>query len=57
MSSQLNHEKVRRQTGGDEPSSDQKLLSVTGTKVAGVWLGRGLSGTASKSDQSEKTWL
>jgi hypothetical protein len=29
--------KVRRETGGDEPSSDQKLLSVTGTKVAGVW--------------------
>jgi hypothetical protein len=46
MSSQLNLEKVRRETGGDEPSSDQKILPVTGTKLAGVWRGRGLSGIA-----------
>jgi hypothetical protein len=31
MSSQLNLEKVRRETGGDEPSSDQKILLVPGT--------------------------
>jgi hypothetical protein len=36
MSSQLNLEKVRRETGGDEPSSDQKILPVIRTKVAGV---------------------
>jgi hypothetical protein len=44
MSSQLNLEIVRRETGGDEPSSHQKILPVTGTKVACVWRGRGLSG-------------
>jgi hypothetical protein len=36
MSSQFNLENVRRETGGDEPPSDQKILPVTGTKVAGV---------------------
>jgi hypothetical protein len=36
MSSQLKLEKVRRETGGDEPSSDQKILPFTGNKVAGV---------------------
>jgi hypothetical protein len=30
----------------DEPSSDQKILPVTGTKVAGVYRGRVLSGNA-----------
>jgi hypothetical protein len=43
MSSQLNLEKVRRETGGDETSSDQKVLPVTGTKVPSVCRGRGLS--------------
>jgi hypothetical protein len=28
--------KVEEETGGDEPSSDQKILPVTGTKVAGL---------------------
>jgi hypothetical protein len=37
MSSQLNFEKVRRETGVDEPSSDQTILPVTGTKVGGMW--------------------
>jgi hypothetical protein len=46
MSSQLNLEKVRRETGKDEPCSDQKMLSVTGTKVTGVYRGRGLSESA-----------
>jgi hypothetical protein len=46
MSSQLNLEKVRRESGGDEPFSDQKILPVSGTKMAGVWIGRGLSGSA-----------
>jgi hypothetical protein len=46
MSSQLNLEKVKRETGGDETSSHQKLLPVTGTKEAGVWRGRGLSSMA-----------
>jgi hypothetical protein len=46
MSSQLNLEKVRRETRGDEPSSDKMLLLVTGTNVAGVWSGRGHSGSA-----------
>jgi hypothetical protein len=46
MSSQLNLEKVRRETGGDEPSSDQKFLPVTGTKVVGVWRGMRHSGSA-----------
>jgi hypothetical protein len=46
LSSQLNHEKVRRETGGDEPSSDPKVFPVTGNKLAGVWRGRGLSRTA-----------
>jgi hypothetical protein len=36
ISCQLNLEKMRRETGGDEPSSDQKLLPFTGMKVAGV---------------------
>jgi hypothetical protein len=44
MSSQLNLDKVRKLTGGDEPSSQKKILPVTGTKVACVWRGRGLSG-------------
>jgi hypothetical protein len=42
MSSQLKLEKVRRETGGDEPSSDQMIFPLTGTKMAGVWRGRGL---------------
>jgi hypothetical protein len=42
-SSQVNLEKVRRGTGGDEPSSDQNILPVTDTKLAGVWKGRGHS--------------
>jgi hypothetical protein len=46
MSSQLNFEEVRRETGGDEPSSNQKVLPVTGTKLAGVCRGRGTSGIA-----------
>jgi hypothetical protein len=46
MSSNLNLENVRRETGGQEPSSYQKLLPVTGTDLAGVWRGRGLSGIA-----------
>jgi hypothetical protein len=54
MSSQLNLEKVKRETGGDETSSDQKFLPVIGTKVAGVWRDRGLSRSASQSDQSER---
>jgi hypothetical protein len=45
MSYQLKLEKVRRETGGDEPSSDQKILSVTATKVAGVQ-GEGISRSA-----------
>jgi hypothetical protein len=36
MSSQLNLKNLRRKTGGNEPSSDQKLMPVTDTKVAGV---------------------
>jgi hypothetical protein len=43
MSSQLNLEKVRRETGRDEPSSEQKILPVTGTNV---WRGEGLSRSA-----------
>jgi hypothetical protein len=31
MSSQLILENVRRETGRDEPSSDQKILTVPGT--------------------------
>jgi hypothetical protein len=46
MSSQLNLVKVRRETGGDEPSSNQELLPDTCTEVAGVWRGRDLSGSA-----------
>jgi hypothetical protein len=46
MSSQLNLEKVRRETGGDEPPSDQKILPVTGTKVVDVCRRRGLSKSA-----------
>jgi hypothetical protein len=57
MSSQLNLEKVRRESGGDEPSSYQKILPVTSTNVPGVWRERGLCGSASQSDQSEKAWL
>jgi hypothetical protein len=37
MSSQLNLEKLRRETGGDETSSAQKILPITGTKLACVW--------------------
>jgi hypothetical protein len=36
MTSQVNLQKLKRETGGDELSSDQKVLSVTGTKVAGM---------------------
>jgi hypothetical protein len=36
MSSHLNLEKMRRETGGHEPSSDQKILLVTVTTVACV---------------------
>jgi hypothetical protein len=43
MSSQLNLEKVRREIGGDKPTTDQKLLPVSDTKVAGVYRGRGLT--------------
>jgi hypothetical protein len=39
-SSQLNLEKVRWEHGGGEPTSDQKILPVPGTKVAGVGRGR-----------------
>jgi hypothetical protein len=46
MSSQLNFEKVRRETGGDEPLSYQKNLSVNGTKMAGLWRGRCISWSA-----------
>jgi hypothetical protein len=46
MSSQLNLKKIRRETGGHEPSSGQKFLPVTGTKVAGEWRDRGLSRNA-----------
>jgi hypothetical protein len=46
ISSQLNLEKVRRETGGNEPSSDQKILAVAGSKVAGVWRGRRLRRSA-----------
>jgi hypothetical protein len=46
MLSQWNLENVRRETGRDEPSLDQKNLHVTGTKVAGVWRARVLSGNA-----------
>jgi hypothetical protein len=45
MSSQLNLEKVKRENVGDEPSSDQKILPVYGSKVTGVWRGRGLCGS------------
>jgi hypothetical protein len=45
MSSQLNLEKVSRESGGDEPSSDKKILPATGTIMAGMWRGRGLSGS------------
>jgi hypothetical protein len=46
MSSQLNLKKVRREPGGDEPSSDQKILPVTGRKVSVVWWrGRGHTGS------------
>jgi hypothetical protein len=38
--------KLRRETGGDEPSSDHKILPLTGTKVADVWRRRGLSESA-----------
>jgi hypothetical protein len=46
ISSQWNLEKVRRETGGNEPSSDQKILAVAGSKVAGVWRGRSLRRSA-----------
>jgi hypothetical protein len=48
MSLQLILQKVERETGGDEPSSDQKILPFTGTTLAGVWRRRGLSGSAYK---------
>jgi hypothetical protein len=57
MSSQLNLQKGERETGGHELSSDQKILPVTGTTVAGVWRGRALAGVLTWSDKSEKTWL
>jgi hypothetical protein len=44
MSSHLNLEKEREETAGNEPSSDQKKLLVTGTKM--VCMGRVLSGSA-----------
>jgi hypothetical protein len=56
MSSELKLEKVRREPGGHEPSSDQKLLPVTGTKVAAVWMGRGLRGSA-YADLPKKKYL
>jgi hypothetical protein len=37
MPCHLNLEKVRRESGGYEPSSDQKFLNVICTKEAGVW--------------------
>jgi hypothetical protein len=46
MSSQWNLKKIRRETGGHEPSSGQKILPATSTKMAGKWRGRGLSGNA-----------
>jgi hypothetical protein len=46
MSSQVNLEKLSRENGGDEPSSEQKNLLVTVTKVAGVWKGRGFNSSA-----------
>jgi hypothetical protein len=46
LSSQLNLDKERRESGVDEPSSDQKLLPVFYTNLAAVWKGRGLSGSA-----------
>jgi hypothetical protein len=46
MSSQLRLQNVRRESGGDEQPSDQKILPVHGFKWAGVWRGRGLSGSA-----------
>jgi hypothetical protein len=57
ISPRLNLEKVRRETGGDEPSSDQKILPVSGTNVVGVWRERGLSGSALQSDKLEKALL
>jgi hypothetical protein len=45
MSSNLNLEKVRRETGGEEPFSDQ-IMPDTGIKLAGLWRRRGLSGSA-----------
>jgi hypothetical protein len=47
MSSELNLENLRRESGRHEPSSDQKIFPVPGTKVAAVWMGRGLRGSAS----------
>jgi hypothetical protein len=49
--------KVRRQTVGDEPSSDQKFLSITGTKVLACVGGGALDEVLKQSDQSEKNWL
>jgi hypothetical protein len=48
---------VRRETGGDKPSLDQKLLPITGTKVLVCGEGRALARVLMESDQSEKTWL
>jgi hypothetical protein len=53
MSSQLNLDKVRRETGREEPSWGHKLFPVTGTKVAGVWRERGLSRSTSQSYKSK----
>jgi hypothetical protein len=49
MSSQFIHEKMKRETGGDEPSSDQKIFPVTDTKVAGVWRAGPLAGLLTQS--------
>jgi hypothetical protein len=57
MSSQLNLEKVRRETGGDEPSSDQKNLPVTGPKWLVFGGGGTLVGVLRQSDKLEKFWL
>jgi hypothetical protein len=46
MLSQLNFEKLRRESEGYEPSSDENFLPVTGTKLDGVWRGRFHSGSA-----------
>jgi hypothetical protein len=57
MSSHLNLEKVRKETGGNEPSLDQKTSPVTGTKWLVCREGGSLEGVLTQSDPSEKTWL